>query len=304
VRLLRGAEMKTVARTGKPMLGVAVSHDGQRVAVVGFGKFALSKDGGNTFDVVDSPGLATFYAAAFAQERLFVFDDRGHGYVRVGEGPFAPLALPRRATFFTAAFAGERFGYVVGSCGVLLETTDGGDTWKVRPSPSNELQGVVATGRALYLAALDGVFRSIDRGEVWEKVFSPRYGCTRLAEHQGSLAVTCNDVGQPLWLARPGEQFQKVELDHVVQALLAAAFDSNGELVAVGPNDLVVRASGAAGVVAYDSPATRRGLAQAAWLFNELRKERRQRPENRVPIAAQKPARQATRPAIGRATSR
>ena len=283
VRRYRGEKMETLVKTGAPMLGVAADAKNVQLTVVGFGKLAHSINGGRRWRVEETPEGATIFAAAYAGRTLFVFDDRGRAHRRTDGGKWTSVTLPRRATFFSASFADDRRGYVVGQCGTLLATRDGGTTWAALPTPDDSLQGVLAVDDRLYVSSLSGVFQSDDGGDTWKRALKVR-NCIRFAEHEGDVAIACGDLGQPLWLASRGSEagFEKVQLDRVVHLLLATAFDTDGSLVAVGPSEIGVRAQGKQGLVAYDSEESRKGLARASWLWNELRKEERAKPASVV----------------------
>ncbi len=285
VRRYRAGKMETVATTGVPMLGVAVDRGGKQITVVGFGKLAHSLDGGRSWRVEDPPERATIFAAAYAGRTLFVFDDQGRGHRRTDSGKWSALTLPRRANFFSASFTDERRGFVVGACGTLLATRDGGRTWAALPTPDDMLQGVLAVGERLYVSSLKGVFESDDGGDTWSRALEAK-SCIRFAQHEENVAIACGDLGQPLWVSVKGEAFEKVQLDRVVHLLLATAFDADGTLVAVGPSEVLVRAEGMKGSVAYDSEESRKGLAQASWLWNELRRQERERPAQVVQAPA------------------
>src|SRR5207244_2544849 len=112
-------------------------------------------------EVFPSPNGATFFAATYLGETLFVFDDQGRGYRHSPNGSFLPISLSRQVSFFTASADGPR-GYVVGTCGTILKTINSGETWEVVNAPIESMNGLLVAGSSLFVTGFDGVFRSDD----------------------------------------------------------------------------------------------------------------------------------------------
>jgi photosystem II stability/assembly factor-like uncharacterized protein len=255
VRRAEGQALPVVHEAGAPLLGLAVSPGGSEVAAVGYGVLARSSDGGWTFRDERSPSDSILYAAAFAgDELLFLFDANGRGWRGVKGGPFEELSLPRTVTYYGAAFADARRGYVVGECGTLLETLDGGASWKVLPAPFQEgIQGVLVSGDTLYISG-DGVWRSDDRGRTFQQVL-PQVMCVRLAKRGKAVAAACGGgMGSVLRYAADGRDFQPVPVPYS-HALLSVELLPGEELLAVGVREQFIRARPSGGTIAYGSKA-------------------------------------------------
>ncbi len=257
VRRVEGSALPVVHEAGEPLLGLAVSPDGRQVAAVGYGVVARSQDGGWTFRTERTPTDALHYAAAFAgEEALLLFDANGRGWRSVKGGPFEEVPMPRAVTYFGAAFADARRGYVVGECGTLLETVDGGSSWKVLPAPFAEgIQGLLVSGDTVYVSGT-GVWRSEDRGRTFQSVL-PKQFCVRLAMQGRAVAAACGGgMGSVLRYAANGRDFQPVPVPYS-HALLSVELLAGEQLLAVGVREQFIRAKPSGGTIAYRSEAIR-----------------------------------------------
>ena len=278
VRRVEGQALPVVHEAGAPLLGLAVSPSGSEVAAVGYGVLARSSDGGWTFRDERSPSDYILYAAAFAgDELLFLFDANGRGWRGVKGGPFEELSLPRAVTYYGAAFADARRGYVVGECGTLLETLDGGASWKVLPAPFQEgIQGVLVSGDTLYISG-DGVWRSDDRGRTFQQVL-PQLMCVRLAKRGKAVAAACSGgMGSVLRYAADGRDFQPVPVPYS-HALLSVELLPEEELLAVGVREQFIRARPSGGTLAYGSKVLQEWRA-----FIDKHQRERTQPAPKVP---------------------
>ncbi|MDC0712997.1 hypothetical protein POL68_31335 [Stigmatella sp. ncwal1] len=283
VRRVEGNELKVAHRTGEPMLGVAVSQEGALVTVTGWGVLARSENGGRSFRTVRAPSNTVFFAAGYAGDALLVFDAQGQGW-RSGEGEtFQPVSLPRQVTYYGLSFVDAQRGYASGECGTLLETSDGGRSWKVLGTPmKKDISGVLAFGDNVYLSGSEGVFRSDDRGGTFKQVLDAEQGCIRLARRGPEVVVACH---RGLHYAPEGETFSQVPVPHQ-SALLAAAFLPSGELGAVGAHELFIRAQPTGGAIVNRSPAVERWLKLSERWQLELRREAPKSPPKVVTVQA------------------
>lgn len=134
---------RPAARLERPMAAglLGVAHAGQRLVAVGDrGAVLLSDDGG----------------ASFRQAR----------------------SVPTRVTLTSVSFADERNGWAVGHWGVILRTTDGGETWSLQRDDTSVDQPLFSVwfsdarnGVAAGLWSL--ILRTDDGGEHWEVVQPP-----------------------------------------------------------------------------------------------------------------------------------
>ncbi len=145
-------------------------------------------------------------AATRAGQRLVAVGD--HGVVLLsddnGRNYRQARAVPTSATLTAVSFSDARNGWVVGHWGVILHTTDGGETWALQRSDTSVDQplfsvyftdaehGVAAGLWSLLLTTADG-------GHVWKPVvLKPPPGGKRadrnlfdiFADHKGSLFIS------------------------------------------------------------------------------------------------------------------
>jgi photosystem II stability/assembly factor-like uncharacterized protein len=279
---VEGDTLPVAHTTGEPMLGMAVSLDGHALTATGWGVLARSRDGGRTWRTEKAPSEAIFFAAVHTGDALLVFDAKGRGWRARGEGPFEPLALPRRVTFYGAAFADVERGYVAGHCGTLLETRDGGTTWRVLSTPfTQDISSVLAYRDTVLLSGREGVFRSDDQGRTFTPVLEGKLGCVRLARRGSEVAVACH---RGLHHAPDGRTFTRVPVPYQL-GLLAAGFLPSGELGAVGMAEQFIRAQPSGGRIVNRSPAVERWLARAKQLQLDLDRPAPRNPPRTVRVA-------------------
>jgi photosystem II stability/assembly factor-like uncharacterized protein len=92
----------------------------------------------------------------------------------VREGPTWPL--------MDVWFKNDQEGFVIGSFGMILRTTDGGKTWEPRLDTIDNLDGfhyyaITRSGNDLFIVGESGMlFRSEDYGLTWQRLESPYEG--------------------------------------------------------------------------------------------------------------------------------
>ncbi len=279
VRLSEGERLRTVYKVEDPLQGLTVAADGRRIAAVGFDVLVLSTDGGKSFRAQRTPAEGAFFAAAFAGEHLLLFDEQGRGWRSVSGERFEEFSLPRKVAFSGAAFVDARRGYLAGECGTLMETLDGGATWKVLPQPvKTMIQGVVAEGDTLYVSGEEGVWRSDDRGRTFRRLF--KLPCTRVAREGIAVAAACGSgqTTEALHYAADGLDFRPVSVAYA-HALMSVALMPGGDIYAVGLSQQFIRARPSGGVIAHHSA----GIEKWKVVIDDVRRPLRQAPPKAPP---------------------
>ena len=94
-----------------------------------------------------------------------------------GGATWTRFDLPGCFTVRDAAFANDSLGLVVGDAGLVLKTTDGGVTWKQKPTNFTSVDIRFVTFASPTIAYASGnfglVLKSVDAGETWTY---PSYG--------------------------------------------------------------------------------------------------------------------------------
>lgn len=130
----------------------------------------------------------------------------------VKDGPDKP--------FLDLHFENDRFGFIVGSYGLIFKTEDGGVTWKclmdsVENPDGLNLYAIRAAGDAIYLVGEQGLFLvSKDGGASFQQIVTPYPGTyfDVYAYPSGEL-VLVGLQGNAYWSADQGETFNKSEVD-------------------------------------------------------------------------------------------
>lgn len=259
VRRLEGETLPVVFDAGRKLVSITVSEDGKHLAAVGAGVVARSSDGGRTFRLESIPDSVLVYAAAFAGQELLLFDVKGRGFRSSRPGAaFQPMALPRAVRYWTASFSGRR-GFVVGEQGVLLATQDAGKTWTALTAPGHDSEGVLAVGSTVWVSAQEGLFRSDNGGQDFRQVFTSAGSCYRMGARGKAVVAACGPIDHVLAWSADGEHFQDVPVPNAAN-MMSAVVTPEGQIVAVGANDLMVLATPERGRIVATSEIGRKWL--------------------------------------------
>ncbi len=150
----------------------------------------------------------------------------------VEEGPTRPL--------MDVWFKNGREGFAIGSFGMLLQTTDGGENWvslldRIDNPDGYHYYGICRSGDALYIAGEAGMlFRSDDWGETWIRLASPYEGSFfGIAGSDDGSAVAAFGLRGSLFLSYDGGNTWD-RVDHGKKASISAGvFISDDTLVLV-----------------------------------------------------------------------
>ncbi len=114
--------------------------------------------------------------AARAGQRLVAVGDRGHVLLSDDEGTtWRQVIVPTRAMLTGVAFGDARHGWASGHDGVILATTDGGQSWLKQVS-GGDLETVFLdthfrdSGNGFVIGAYGQCLRTIDGGKTWTPV--------------------------------------------------------------------------------------------------------------------------------------
>jgi hypothetical protein len=95
----------------------------------------FSEDGGRTFKPIGHVASRPDDQFLFAGEKLFRFSIHGDMAWISRTGEVTEMKPPLTANWRAAAFRDEKHGALIGDCSVLIETDDGGSTWKATATP-------------------------------------------------------------------------------------------------------------------------------------------------------------------------
>lgn len=194
--------------------GWAVGHD---AVVLG------TRDGGQTWALQYSDELGEavedamddedFYddddLYAYYDDDDFYDDDMGGGAVDTSGAPLLDVWCDSR----------DR-AIAVGGYGYMVETTDGGDTWKLRAGdlPDDEGWHLYAIGQldgeadTLFIAGERGtLYRSRDRGRTWQRLESPYHGTFFGITSSDTRTLLIHGLQGNVWLSRDrGDTWRRV----------------------------------------------------------------------------------------------
>jgi photosystem II stability/assembly factor-like uncharacterized protein len=201
-------------------------------------------------------------ADPLALERLeMALDD---GRYAVDDGPTMPL--------LDVWFADRLRGYVLGAYGQLLQTRDGGNSWRslghTLPNPDRfHLNSLLKSAAGdLYIAGEAGLLlRSRDDGASWQALDSPYDGSLFALAEQDGLYVM--GLRGHLFHSPDGDRWQSVELKSGATLNNALAVDA--KLVLVGQGGLLL-AGDRAGFAPLPQAGTRQSLSAAVVAGHQL----------------------------------
>jgi photosystem II stability/assembly factor-like uncharacterized protein len=160
----------------------------------------------------------------------------------VNEGPTRP--------FMDLWFKNDQEGIVVGSFGMILSTSDGGETWqpildRIDNFDAYHYYAITPAGDALFIVGERGMlFRSWDEGQSWETLESPYEGSYFgvAGSHDGSLVVVFGLRGNAFASFDKGRSW--VPIDAAKGSTLSGStFLADGSLLIVANDGIMTRST-------------------------------------------------------------
>ena len=152
------------------------------VALADSGKVLISRDSGNTWVLQDSITANNLYDINFQQSgKAYVVGSKSSFYYCENYlASWNPLRIPDDYTLFRVQFINPLTGFVLGSSGYILRTTDGGTNWrKVVSGTDNLLYDIkFINDNVGFVVGWNGtVLKSTDGGLTWNKIesFTSKY---------------------------------------------------------------------------------------------------------------------------------
>ena len=170
-------------RLASPMLSVALTFDKKRILLAGTGS-VLSNDGGKTWEFTNVGTRNRIIAGAVVSDKtLFLAGDNSSltrtenaagswklisdgGFTRVGES---------RTSYEAVAFADKQNGWIVGTGGLVLSSTDEGATWNKPDIQVNVVENLydirfVSPKTGWIVGQEATILRTTDAGAAWERI--------------------------------------------------------------------------------------------------------------------------------------
>jgi photosystem II stability/assembly factor-like uncharacterized protein len=267
------------SRLAASSLLLGVARAGERLVAVGdWGHVVLSDDDGKSWRQARSvPTARTLTAVCFVDERrgwavghdaIVLHTDDG------GETWALQFAAPEQdAPLLSVWFENAEHGIAVGGFSLVLETRDGGRSWErrriVESSEDEEephLNALFAgPAGALFIAAEFGsVFRSRDRGVLWDRLAPPYEGSFWGGlDLDGSSLLVFGMRGNAFRSEDLGESWQAVET-HTDQSLQSAVRLRDGTIAMVGLGGVVLTSSDGGRSFRDATEPDRKGIAAVA----------------------------------------
>ena len=156
------------------------------------------------------------------------------------EGPIWPL--------MDVWFKNDREGFVLGSFGMILGTTDGGKTWKSLLESIDNMDGfhfyaITRSGDDLFIAGESGMlFRSEDYGRSWHRLESPYEGSYFgiLGDPNGGFVTAYGLRGTVFYSLDRGNTWIPSNTGQKA-TLTGGAFLSDGSVCLVGVDGTILR---------------------------------------------------------------
>ncbi len=208
---------------------------------------------------------ALLLAVTQAGKNLVVVGDRGHILLSKDEGKsWTQCPVPTRAMLTGVSFPDAQHGWVVGHDGVILNTTDGGQTW-LRQDPGTELETIyldvlfLDPQRGFAVGAYGKFISTNDGGKTWQtsnpspndihynRLTASSSGRLFLSGESGSLLLS-SDAGrswQPSAVPYDGSLFGYVPVDEasgIVHGLRGHIFTTNDHGATWAPHHSDIKA--------------------------------------------------------------
>jgi photosystem II stability/assembly factor-like uncharacterized protein len=165
---------QAVSNTTADLYDLTVLPDNNTVIAVGEqGTLLRSQNAGESWSQLPFPNNGPLYAAHFMdEEKGFVGGEAGLFRSNAPNLSWSPVPLPAERQIWDIHFVDDLRGFCVGSEGAIFKTTDGGETWALKPSGTEQNLARIQfpTPQVGYITPKGyswAILKTTDGGETW-----------------------------------------------------------------------------------------------------------------------------------------
>jgi photosystem II stability/assembly factor-like uncharacterized protein len=185
----------------------------------------------------------TFYDISFISKQKAVIVG-ARGQILVSHGTYKTLWSPRdsktKEMLTSLSFIDEKQGWAAGHGGVIVHTTDGGETWEVQreTSPKNlplfDIQ-FVSKNIGYACGAYDTLLKTIDGGKTWKSLSTSIDNIYNgLFFHDAENGFLVGEFGSVLKTSDGGESWNQMNVNGYQGTLFGITFLSRNKALAYG----------------------------------------------------------------------
>jgi photosystem II stability/assembly factor-like uncharacterized protein len=238
-----------IARVDRLRLKALVRAGTRLVAAGERGRIVYSDDEAKSWNVAHTPTKMPITSLYFVDEK--------NGFATAHQGVLlrtrdagaswsvVELELKEKAALFAMRLEQGR-GYVVGAFGTVLETMDGGESWRQRrvgpDGFDRHLTGIASAGpKGLVLAGEAGaLLRSTDSGATWKELKSPYEGSFfGILGLKGGALIAYGMRGNAFRSNDGGDTWQRIDLGGYKGSLQGGAQLADGTALLVGGDGML-----------------------------------------------------------------
>jgi feruloyl esterase len=223
---------------------VALRDDGVALASAGNGRLFRSEDAGLNWTQVWPPGQGAILRIRFVtRDTVIAVGQEVALRSTDGGSEWTKLDVPKQ-TWFDVRFSSDSHGYLVGGAGLVMVTTDAGDSWQRRHVSTDAVLRRIHLfdpDHALVIGTGGAMFRTRDGGRSWDAVdSSTRHHLRGLAFRDELNGIAVGFWGTILRTRDGGHSWQEENGGTDVH-LTDVAYAPDGTPVIVGLQDALLR---------------------------------------------------------------
>ena len=163
------------------------------------GRIFYTKDGGKSWDLIQNTALNSFVndALLLPSGKLFMSSNQGLHISTDNGNSWTSSTKGLNALQIKSLYYGDSILLAGTYMNGLYRSADFGSSWQAVLVDAKVIKDLIETSDGQFMGCEEGVFKSTDRGTIWEKVFDPgiNHGINALDNDSKSIVAAVNAKG-------------------------------------------------------------------------------------------------------------